>query len=331
VTSVTVVGGALVRELLPMADCIAVMERALTEFGRGTVRQPVRESLVSEHGVLALMPAALGESATAGGSAALGFKAVTVFPGNHARDLPTHQALVALHDPGTGRLTALVDGTAITTIRTAAVSAVATRALARPGAASLAIIGTGVQAASHLEAVPLVVPIERVAVWGRRAEAAEALVERARAQGLSATVAPTPEAALAGADVVVTATSARDPVIRRSWLADGAHVNAVGACFADTREIDAATIAAASVYVDDLAATFVEAGDILLAIRDGTIGPAHVRGSIGAVLAGTLAGRVSVDELTLFESLGLGLEDVAAATEIASRARVAGAGVTIDL
>jgi alanine dehydrogenase len=329
--SILVVDRATVCSVLSMSDCIEVMEDALGRLAAGQAQVPVRESLrtLAGRGVLALMPAELAPST---GRGVLGYKAVTVFPGNRPLGQPSHQAAIALHDAETGRMTALVEGTEITELRTAAVSAVATRHLARPNASVLAIMGAGAQARSHLRAIPHVRAIRRAVIWSRRREEAQRLAaEEASAAGFPIDVAETPEEAARSADVIVTATSARDPFLAVRAVAAGAHINAVGSCFPDTREVTGDLVAAAAAFVDDRAAAMEEAGDLLLAMADGLIGEDHVRATLGEVLIGSHRGRTSAEEITLFESLGLGVEDVATAAFVVERAMARGLGKVVDL
>ncbi|HYM81260.1 MAG TPA: ornithine cyclodeaminase family protein, partial [Candidatus Limnocylindria bacterium] len=230
-----------------------------------------------------------------------------------------------------GRLVAVVDASAITAIRTAAVSAVATRALARPDAGDLAILGSGVQAASHLEAMRAVRPLGRVRVWSRTPENARAFAEReARRHGLAVEPMPSARDALEGADLVCTTTAAREPIVLGEWLVPGAHVNAVGACFAGARELDSAAVARARLFVDRRESALNEAGDFLIARQEGAIGDDHIAGELGEVLLGRVAGRTSPDQITLFESLGLAVEDLAVAEHIHRKALAEDAGMALE-
>jgi ornithine cyclodeaminase len=237
-----------------------------------------------------------------------GLKEVCVFPGNPARGLDTHLGAVLLHSGETGELLAIANASAITAIRTAAVSAVATKLLAREDASILAILGAGVQAKSHLASIPVVRKIREVRIFSRSSE---------KAQGLAATfsgarVVSSAEEAVSGADIIVTATSSREPVVRREWVSAGSHINAVGSSVPSSREIDSATMAAASLFVDRRESTVNESGDYLFALREKAIpGPDHIRGEIGEILIGNVRGRTSQDEITLFKSLGLAIEDLA--------------------
>jgi ornithine cyclodeaminase/alanine dehydrogenase-like protein (mu-crystallin family) len=290
-----------VRAALRREELLPAMERALADLSAGRVVQPVRTMLpVAEHGgFLGLMPAyvraATGE--------ALGVKLVTLYPGN--RDVPAHHAVVVLFKPETGELLATMDGRLITEERTAAVSAVATRYLARPEAAVLAVLGAGVQARSHVRTLPLVRAFREVRVWSPHRAAAFA----AELGEYGVRAAESAEAAVRGADVVVTATSSRTPVLRGEWLAPGAHVNAVGAPRPDWRELDDEVLRRARLYVDSRAAAIEESGDVRASLEAG----GEIAGELGEVVAGKAAGRQSADEITVFKSVGLAVEDVAAA------------------
>ncbi len=318
-SSVLILGHDDVVRLLPLRDCIDVMERALSALARGELHNPLRSVVrpPAAQTLLGLMPAYRG-----GDEPLYALKAVCIAPGNAARGLDPHQGTVTLFDGATGEVRALLDASAITSIRTAAVSAVATRALARPGARVLAILGAGVQAASHLEALRALRDWDEIRVWARTPE-------RARALGIGVAVAASAQEAVDGADVICTTTSAREPVLRRDWLAAGVHINAVGSSIPTTRELDSATIAAASLFVDRRESTENESGDYLFPLREGAIEPGHVRAELGEVLIGAAPGRSSDDELTVFKSLGLAVEDLAAAEHVYRRARETGVGLEV--
>lgn len=283
---------AAVRRLLRMEEVISAMDQALAAFSSGMVVQPVRTMLpVAEHeGFLGLMPAYTGQ--------ALGAKLVAFYPRNAG--VPTHHAVIQLFRPETGEPLATIDGRLITEMRTAAVSAVATKYLARADASILAILGSGVQARSHLEALRLVRTFDEVRVWSP-----QHAVTFAREFGIS--VATSAEAAVRGADVVVTATTSQTPVLCGTWLSPGVHINAVGAPRPDWRELDDEVLDRARLFVDSREAAAKESGDVIAA------GVERVVGEIGEVAAGALPGRRSTDEVTLFKSLGLAVEDVATA------------------
>ena len=279
-----------VGRLLRLGEVIPAMEKALADFSGGKVVQPVRTMLpVAEHqGFLGLMPAYTGS--------ALGAKLVAFYPRN--TEVPTHHATILLFEPGTGEPLVTMDGRLITEVRTAAVSAVATDRLAKHDASVLALIGSGVQARSHLEALRLVRDFREVRVWSPRHA-------RAFAEEHGVVAAASAEEAVRGADVVVTATTSQTPVLFGEWLLPGAHVNAVGAARPDWRELDDGVLSRARVYVDSREAAMKESGDVIAA--------GEVVAEIGEVAAGTGPGRRSAEEVTLFKSLGLAVEDMATA------------------
>ena len=289
---------AAVNRLLRMEEVIPAMERALADFSSGEVVQPVRTILpVADHeGFFALMPAYAG--------GALGAKLVTFYPQNQG--VPTHHATILLFKPETGEPLVSMDGQLITEVRTAVVSAVATKYLARPDASVLALIGSGVQARSHLEALRLVHRFEEVRVWSpRHAEDFARQFDGVRASASA-------EEAVRDADVVVVATTSKTPVLSGEWLSLGVHVNAIGAPRPDWRELDDEVLRRARIYVDSHEAAFKESGDVIAA------GEAFAE--IGEVVVGAKPGRESSEEITLFKSLGLAVEDVATADLIHRRA-----------
>jgi len=314
-----------VKRLLAMDDCIELMADALAELARGDSWQPLRFVVrpPEEQSLMGLMPAHRSSP-----QSAYGLKTVCIFPGNPARGLDAHQGGVMLFDGETGELRALVDASAVTSIRTAAVSAVATRTLARPNSRVLAILGSGVQARAHLEAMARVLSFEQARIWSRTAEHAQAFAAEAE-EPFPVQAVESAENAVRGADVVVTVTSAREPIIERAWLAPGAHVNAVGSSIPTARELDSATIAAAALFVDRRESTLNESGEYLRAVEEEGIGPGHIRAELGEVLVGSHEGR-SDDELTVFISLGLAVEDLAAAEYLYRRARSEGAGAVVS-
>ena len=315
--SVRVIDEHDVRRLLPMTECIDVMAEALASLARGEVHNPLRFVIrpPGEQSLLGLMPAHRG-----GPAPLYGLKTVAIFPGNSARGLDSHQGFVALFDGETGETRAILNAGAITAVRTAAVSGVATRLLARDGASTLAILGAGIQARSHLEAMRAVHDFERVVVWSRTPGRLPELEEAASAQE-----------AVRDADVIVTATSAVEPIIDRGWLKPGVHINAVGSSIPTTRELDTATVRAAALFVDRRESTINEAGDFLFPQREGAIGPEHIRAEIGELLIGAAEGRRSADEITVFKSLGLAVQDLAAAEHVLRRAEAEDAGSVVSL
>jgi ornithine cyclodeaminase/alanine dehydrogenase-like protein (mu-crystallin family) len=319
---------AEVEQLLPMQECIAVMEEALRALARGEMHQPLRMIVKppDASGVIAMMPAY-----KSGADPVFGLKAICVFPGNAAKGKDAHQGGVLLFSGETGEPLAFMNASAITEIRTAAVSAVATRLLAREDARELAIIGSGVQARSHLAAMACVRQLKRARVVSRRLENARKFARDMRANyAFPIEPVATAEEAIRGADVIVTATTSREPVLNRDWISPGAHINAVGTYSFAAREIDTATMVAAKLFVDRRESALNEAGDYLLAAREGAIGPEHIRAEIGEVLLGLQPGRTDSAEITLFKSLGLAIEDLAAAEHVFLQAQARGKGNWVE-
>lgn len=311
-----------IRQLVTMPALIDAMEHALVAYSDGNVQQPLRTMLsVGEGAFFASMPACVNDPAL------VGVKLVLFNPANAARGLPTHQATIAAFDPATGDLLALLDGRYITEARTAAVSAAATRALARDEASVLALVGSGVQAHSHLEAISEVRTIAGVRVWSPTPAHRETFVaEHSHATKARITAAPSAREAVAGADIVVIATLSRTPVVRSEWVEPGAHVCAVGACRPDWREMDGDLVARGRLFVDARTSALAEAGDVIIPLREGRFGPDHIVGEIGEVLAGRIEGRRSRDEVTVFKSVGMAVEDVVAAALAYRRATEVGLG-----
>jgi ornithine cyclodeaminase/alanine dehydrogenase-like protein (mu-crystallin family) len=318
---------------LPPSGCAEAMAAVLAAHARGGSFMPLRSVMAppGAAGFLGLMPGWRGPQPD--GDAAFALKAVCIMPSNPARGLDAHQGLVTLFDGETGQPTAIMDASAITEIRTAAVTAVATRVLSRPGARTLAILGAGTQARAHLAALLAVREFREVRVYAPTEAHSRALAERGgRDTGAELSVAPSAEHAVRDADVVVTATSSREPVLRRDWLKPGAHVNAVGASTPLARELDTATVAECALFCDSRESLRHEAAEFQLAVAEGLIdGEKHVRAELGEVLAGTAPGRSGDDELTLFRSLGLAIEDLAAAETAVAAARTAGLGTEVEL
>ena len=311
-----------------MKECIAVMREALIALAAGEVHQPLRTITrpPGAAGAMGLMP-----SYVAGERAAFGLKAICVFPGNPAKGLDSHQGGVLLFSAATGELQALMNASAITAIRTAAVSGVATDLLAREDACNLALIGTGVQARTHLAAMSQVRSIKRCRIASRTVEhAREFAAEMSREFSFSLEPVATVAEALEGADLIVTVTNTREPIVKREWISPGAHLNVVGSSIPKAREVDSATMAASSLFVDRRESTLNEAGDYLLAAQEGAIGPDHIRAEIGEVLHGDKPGRTSLEEITLFKSLGLAVEDLAAAEFLYRKARELNAGTWVE-
>jgi ornithine cyclodeaminase/alanine dehydrogenase-like protein (mu-crystallin family) len=300
-----------VHAALSYADCAAAMREALLALEAGRAQMPLRSVLrpSGAAGLVALMPSYLAAE-----TGMYGLKAICITPSNPAAGLDTHQGVVLLSSGDTGEPVALLNASAVTEIRTAAVSVVATELLASAAAGDLAVIGTGVQARAHIRALDGARALATIRVAGRdparTAEFAASLHGQTRAPVQACATA---RDAVEGAGIVVTATSSAEPVLERDWLAPGTHINAVGACLPSVRELDTATVAAAALFADRRDSVLTESGDYLLAAAEGGVGPEQVRAELGEVLAGTVPGRANATEITVFESLGLAIEDLAAA------------------
>ncbi len=332
-----------VKAVLTMDDLIETMSAALQSYSGGGVTQPVRTVIPMEgdHAFFGLMPAFVRRNTNpnVGDSrAGLGAKLVTVVGSNEARGLPSHLASILLLDPETGALQALLDGRFITEARTAAVSAVSSRLLARKTAKSLAIIGSGVQARSHLEALSRVHALRQVTVWSPNQLHRDAFVEEAQSSTGSDPGLTPPNIsavdhageAVVGADIIVLVTSSPVPVLEDGWVKPGAHVISVGACRPTQREMDPALVARARLFVDSRGAALVESGDVVLGIQEGRFGADHIVAELGQLVAGA-AGRRSDSEVTIFKSLGLAVEDVTAAQLAYRRAVERGIGQELSL
>ena len=328
VEEMLVIGKDEIRKLLPMDRCIELMADVLAELARGSAVNPLRSMIgvAGGDGILALMPGGLGELG------AFGAKVLSVFPGNRAAGFESHQGLVVLFESEHGRPTAILDASEITAIRTAAVSGVATRTLANPEAGDLAIIGSGTQARTHIDAIRAVRSLSRVRAWSPTRDRLAAFVEESRTRtGLDVEAADSPRAAIDGAQIVCTVSAASEPVLEGGWLADGTHINAVGSAFPAAREVDGEAVRRARVFVDRRESAMNEAGDLLTPMREGVIDESHIAAELGEVLTGAAEGRRSPEEITLFESLGLAVEDLAAAAFVVAAARERGAGTPVAL
>src|SRR5947199_4262565 len=316
-----------VEALLPMDECIEAVEGALRALARGEAVQPLRSAhwMPDRHGLLVVMPGMLGGTVA-------GVKVLTVLPENHLHGEESHQGMVLLFEQERGRPLALLDASSVTAIRTAAASAVATRALARADAGDLAILGSGVQASTHLDAMRAVRPLRRVRVWSRRPESARRFAaQESERTGLPVEVASTGREAVEGADLICAVTAATEAVLLGDWIAPGAHINAVGACTPKARELDAAAGARSRLYTDRREPLHAEAGGLLLAREEGAVTDDHIRGEVGEVLAGTVPGRRSGEEITLFKSLGIAVEDLASGAHVYRKALAAGRGTSLRL
>ena len=306
-----------------MHDLIETMHTALAELAAGRVQQPLRTVLEvgEQHAFFGVMPAFIPKSG------ALGTKLVTVFGSNLAIGLPSHLATILLLDSTTGALISVMDGRYITEARTAAVSAVSVKLLAKADASRLAIIGSGVQARSHLRAIACVRALSEVRVWSPSENSRARFVEEMHAE-TSATLKAFSSAreAVSDADLIVLATASREPVLQSAWVADGAHIAAVGACRPDQREMDSALVRRARVFVDSRRGALAEAGDLVIPMNEGVFDANQIAGELGELAGGSVAARTSLREITVFKSLGMAVEDVAAAHLAYHRARERGLG-----
>jgi ornithine cyclodeaminase len=320
--------GTDVTRLLPMQACIDVMTDVLTALARGEAIQPLRTMirLPGGRGVFGVMPAQVNHPDV------FGLKVITVFPGNEGSRYDSHQGAVLLFEPEHGTLAAIMDASAMTAIRTAAVSAVATRLLARPDAGDLALLGTGVQARTHLEAMRAVRTIRRVRAWSRDESHRRDFAEWAGQRfGLEIETPGTARETVEGADLICTVTASRTPVLEGAWIASGAHINAVGAALPDARELDTAAVVRARLFVDRRESALNEAGDVLIPRAEGAISDEHLQGELGDILTGRVTGREDGAQVTLFKSLGLAVEDVAAAQVVYREGERRNVGTVVEL
>jgi ornithine cyclodeaminase/alanine dehydrogenase-like protein (mu-crystallin family) len=327
---VLVLSRAETQSLLDLDALRIALAGAMRAVSAGRVSMPARiAALVPERGLLAAMPAYLA------GDGALAAKLVSLFPANAGTALPTHQAVIVMFDPDNGEPVALMDGTWITTARTAAGSALSADLLARPDAQILAILGTGVQARAHAQAMVRVRPIRTIRVAGRHPERAADLAADLRAElAVEVQTADSFAQACLEADIICAATHSTTPVVQRDFLPAGVHVTSVGYNPAG-REIDSGALASAVVVVESreaaLAAPPAGSNDLRMAIEEGLIGPDHIHAEVGELLAGTRPGRASPDQITLYKSVGIAAQDVAAAALVLAAARAAHAGITVAL
>ena len=319
-----------VETVLTMKDAIAAVQEGFRQLALGNVMMPQRTAIriPDYHGLHLGMPAYVGGAD--GGSLAL--KVVTVYPDNPSKySLPTTIGTLLLNDPRTGALVAIMDAGFLTAMRTGAVSGVATSFLARQNASSVGVFGAGVQARAQLIAVCEVRPIERAVVCDPRKEAREEYAAE-MSERLSIPVEPTDDSrACAENDIIVAASSSRTPVFEGAWLTPGTHINGIGSHSPDARELDSATIKRAKIVPDLAAACLAEAGDLILPIQEGAITEDHIHADLGEVVAGLKPGRESDDEITLFKSVGLAVQDAATAARVYELARDAGVGTEIEI
>jgi ornithine cyclodeaminase/alanine dehydrogenase-like protein (mu-crystallin family) len=331
-----------VRRVLPVHECIEVMREAFVALAEGRATVPVRTALtVSDRDDrLLLMPAVMQRAGGESADAWFGAKVLSVVPGNGAKGRDSHQGVIVLFEGEYGSVVAMVEAGAVTAIRTAAVSAVATQALARADACCLALIGSGVQAASHLAAMAAIRPLREVRVWSPDRERCAAFVQRATdefgvnketGQRIAISAAARARDAVAEADIICVVSGATTPVIESSWIRAGTHINAVGAHRPRERELDSATIQRARVFVDHLPSAMEEAGDILIPLGENAIDRAHVLGDLTSLVTNRVPGRMEPNDVTIFKSVGLAIEDIAAATHAYRRALASSAGARVPL
>lgn len=324
---IRVLRGAEVRQFLPMAECVDLMHRTMIAVSERRVVLPLRSVMVmpGELGMLGNMPGYLAEPEC------FGVKLVSLIPRNKPPQYSSHLGLVLLFEAEHGCPVALLDAAEITAIRTAAASGLATRLLARPDAGDLALLGAGEQARSHLEAMLAVRALRRIRVWARDAgkAAAFARAEGAR-HGIDIETSATVAEAVAGTDIICTLTKAREPILLGEWLAPGVHLNVVGSSIAATAEIDTPAVVKSRFFVDCRDSTVHEGGEYLRALKAGAITPEHILGEIGEVANGSKMGRRTPSDVTLYKSLGISPQDLAAAHFVLEKARAAGVGQVID-
>lgn len=324
---VLIINQTEVQQLLPIDQCIAAMEDTLTALAHGKAMNPLRQvlHLPDNRGLLGIMPGYV-ESLNS-----FGLKVVSVFHNNKGTEHDSHQGAVLVFDADHGSLKAIVDGSSITAIRTAAVSGVATKLLARRDAVNLAILGSGVQAHAHVNAMLVARPIKHVRVWSPNSDHAAAFAQSiSQKRVLKVTSTTSAGDAVKGVDIVCTTTSAREPVLMGEWLGPGVHINAVGSSIPLARELDTEAVAKSRLFVDRLESALNEAGDYLIPRNEGIIGDRHIQGEIGEILSGQIVGRRTDDEITLFKSLGLAVEDIASAHLVYEKALRYGAGTWVE-
>ncbi|MEM5471798.1 ornithine cyclodeaminase family protein [Hoeflea sp. AS60] len=316
-----------VADLLPMHEAIEAVETTMKQVSLGTAALPLRSvTPVGGDNRMGLMPGAIAEPAC------FGVKMISLFPGNPARGLSSHRGAMVLFESETGGAVAMMDASLLTAIRTAAASAVATRALARDAASHLAIVGTGEQAEHHLDAMICVRKITRLSIAGRSAEKAAAFAARATRlyPDLDISHGTDIEAAIASADIVCTVTASPTPIVKGAWVASGAHVNIVGSSIPTMREVDDEMVKRGDIWVDYLPSTLAQAGEIVDMIKAGTFSADQLKGEIGAHLSGEIPGRTSPDQITIYRSLGIAAQDLAAAHHVLTRAQAEGRGQNVS-
>jgi ornithine cyclodeaminase/alanine dehydrogenase-like protein (mu-crystallin family) len=325
--SLTILTAADVHRLLPMADCLDVMAESMAALSAGKVEVPPRAMtrMPSVPGVFASMPGVSLDPLI------MGAKVATIFPNNPAKGLASIQGCVLIFDSETGALSAVMDGAAVTSLRTAAVSGMATRLLANPDGRTHSVYGAGTLASAHIDAIKAARPsIQDVLIWGRNFDKAQALAEtEAKRTGLNVRAVESAEEA-AKSDIISMVTAATEPVLKGAWLNPGTHLNLVGPHAATVREADTDVITRSSVWVDLMESVMREAGEILIPISEGAFSADRLKGEIGNVVSGGISGRTSTDEITVYKSVGVVAQDLYAAKAIADRAKQTGAGAVVD-
>ncbi len=325
---ILIINQSQVRQLLPLEECMEVMVKALKSLALGNAEMPLRHTMwqPDKVGALAMMPGFMGDLEV------MGIKIISVFPGNRDTKYSSHQGAVMLFNTKYGQPLTIIDATEITKIRTATISAVATDLLARKDAGDLAILGTGTQGYAHLMAMRLVRKIRRVRVWDLYPDSARRFAEsESKKYSIVVEAMDNPHAAVSGADIICTTSAATEPILFGDSIMDGAHINAVGACFKTTRELDTQAVTKSKLFVDCRESAINESGDFILAKKEGEIDDDHILGEIGDILTGNLEGRKTDEEITLFKSLGLAVEDIASAKHIYQKAIEKGVGVSVEL
>ena len=311
--NIDIIDGKTVQSCLPISECIKVINKTFQALYAQQTKLPQRlcTPLFNSANQLLTMPGALADPAV------VGVKTLTLYPSNPERSLPAIQGFITLFDSDTGSPIALIDAASITAIRTAAASAAATQILAREEASTLTLIGTGIQAETHLEAILAIRPLKQVLIWGRNPDKAKALVERMRCKHtIAIETIDNLQAAVSTADIICTLTASKQPLIQGQWLKPGAHLNLVGSHTPDAREVDTNTIKRSRLYVEIKSTALSEAGDILIPLNNKDIDESHIIGEIGGVITGDIQGRQSPDQITLYKSLGNAAQDLAAANAV---------------
>jgi ornithine cyclodeaminase len=328
-TELLVLSGADIRALVSTVECIELVDQAMRTVSSGGAILPLRSwvKIPGTANLVGWMPGFLDSPPR------IGVKLIGIFPENPHRGLPSHCGIVTLFDPQLGVPRAILDAATVTSMRTAAASAVATRALARKGSGDLAVLGTGEQAEAHLHALAAICPLRRVRLWGRDEAKARQLAQRMRAAlARDIEVAADVRQAVEGADIVCTVTAAREPILRGEWVSAGTHVNLVGASVVEAREADEALVLRSSYFVDYRPSAAAQAGELHAAVgAEGARAGRHVKGEIGEVLSGRVPGRTSADEVTVYKSLGIAAQDLALAGAAYERARERGRGTRASL